>query len=54
MFLRKELATVRPKLIEVRFEDDCCSLGNDRNYYVRLMKMPEAARNAILVGPFEK
>ncbi|AYJ86559.1 ATP-binding protein [Sphingomonas paeninsulae] len=50
MFRGQEAGYVQLDLPTEGLDDKHCSLGNDRNYYLRLMKMPPAPRQAILSG----
>ena len=50
MFRGQETGVVQLDLPTEGLSDAHCSLGNDRNYYLRLMNMPLASREAILRG----
>ncbi len=50
MFRGQEAGVVHLDLPTGGLSDAHCSLGNDRNYYLMLMKMPWASREAILRG----
>lgn len=50
MFRGQEAGYVQLELPEAGLSNEHCSLGNDRNYYLRLMRMPPASREAVLAG----
>jgi predicted ATPase len=50
IFRGQEAGYVQLELPEAGLNEEHCSLGNNRNYYLRLMNMPLASREAILAG----
>ncbi len=50
MFRGQEAGYVQLDLPAAGLSDEFCSIGNDRNYYLRLMGMAPASREAILSG----
>lgn len=50
MYMGQESGQTQLEVSEDGLSDDCCSLGNDRSFYLRLMKMDRASREAILLG----